>query len=169
MRDAEESPQLMRGPLGCSKLMRGDMRSSRAAAPLFVLLWSACVTRDEVARVRSPGGKVEAVLVETNGGATTSFGYNVSLSAVGRRHRVPVASFDGAARSEQAYGVNLVWRDTQHLTIEYLVARYDTLLRDSVRLADQNVFVRLRPGIIDSTAPRGGMLYNLERARREQR
>ncbi len=30
--------------------------------------------RDEVARVASPSGKVDAVVVETNGGATTSFG-----------------------------------------------------------------------------------------------
>jgi hypothetical protein len=34
-------------------------------------------TFDEVARATNPSGKVDAVLVERNGGATTSFGYNI--------------------------------------------------------------------------------------------
>jgi hypothetical protein len=65
--------------------MMGAMHGSRHRALLalvttFVLL-TACsqVSRDEVARVAAPGGQVEAVLVETNGGATTSFGYEVHV------------------------------------------------------------------------------------------
>ena len=45
--------------------------------PIVLALLAGCglVSRDEVARVASPYGGVEAVLIETNGGATTSFGY----------------------------------------------------------------------------------------------
>ncbi|MBL8397465.1 MAG: hypothetical protein JNL84_04855 [Candidatus Accumulibacter sp.] len=35
-------------------------------------------SKDEVARVVSPSGNIDAVLFETNGGATTSFGYEVT-------------------------------------------------------------------------------------------
>ena len=40
-------------------------------------------TEDVVARVASPQGGVEAVLTETNAGATTSFGYIVYLAGPG--------------------------------------------------------------------------------------
>lgn len=49
---------------------------------------------DEVSRVTSPSGKVDAVLVERNGGATTSFSYEVFV--------VPKAK-SVARRSEIAY------------------------------------------------------------------
>jgi hypothetical protein len=145
------------------------MRRSHVIAMLCGLLSTAC--SDEVARVRSLDGRIDAVLLETNGGATTDFGYDVYLAAVDQRltPRKLVAMLYGASRNKQAYGVNLVWQDAQHLTIEYLEARQDTLLRDSIRLAGRNLFVRLRPGVLDSTAPPGGMLYNLERTRRQRR
>jgi hypothetical protein len=49
--------------------------------PIALALLAGCslVSRDEVARVASPDGRVEAVLIETNGGATTSFGYEVHV------------------------------------------------------------------------------------------
>jgi hypothetical protein len=41
----------------------------------FIFLLAGEPSKDEVARNTSPTGKVDAVLLETNGGATTSFGY----------------------------------------------------------------------------------------------
>ena len=51
---------------------------------ILSLLLSACgiASEDEVARVTSPDGRVEAVLIETNGGATTSFGYKVLVDCL---------------------------------------------------------------------------------------
>ena len=48
---------------------------------VLTLALTACLSfptsHDEVSRVSSPAGDLDAVLVETNGGATTSFGYLV--------------------------------------------------------------------------------------------
>ena len=75
---------------------------------LNVMLLAGCVG-SEVARTTSPSGKVDAVLVESSGGATTSFGYAVFVVPAGKSTWLykKVASFYDAARSEQAYGVNL--------------------------------------------------------------
>jgi len=119
---------------------------------------------DEVARVTSPFGKVDAVLVELNGGATTDFEYEVFVVPVRestRRHE-RVAFLYGAIRSENAYGVNLRWTTPSNLTLEYLRARQEDLLLAHVAVAGEPVSVSLRRGVIDAKAPPGGMLYNLE-------
>jgi hypothetical protein len=54
------------------------------------------------ARVASPDGRVEAVLVETSGGATTSFGYEVHVVEKGRPAGDRVAWVYGAGRNAQA-------------------------------------------------------------------
>jgi hypothetical protein len=75
---------------------------------VFVMLaLAACfagVSRDEVARVTSPDGTVDAVLVEVNGGATTSFGYQVFLVQRGGKRSDPseVAELYEATRNAQA-------------------------------------------------------------------
>ena len=146
------------------------------AAPLIYFLlfgifgeWS----RDEVARVTSPSGRVDAVLYETNGGATTSFGYEVwvvSLSASVSRSeasRYPTPAYlYGAVRSSRAYGVNLRWENRGTIVIEYLEARDVVQNVSEVRVGGESVRVVLRPGVEDPTAPAGGMLYNRERAMR---
>ncbi|HEY7546287.1 MAG TPA: hypothetical protein VID27_15460, partial [Blastocatellia bacterium] len=102
---------------------------------LAIVLCVSCtdpVSRDEVTRVPSPSGHIDAVLIETNGGATTSFGYDVYLVRSGGNYKqgFQVASLYGAARNESAYGVNLKWSEPQKLMVEYLKAHWAELLRD---------------------------------------
>ena len=138
---------------------------ARAALPVM----SACLgfdwSHDEVARVPSPDQRVDAVLVETNGGATTSFGYEVYVVPAGAPYSrgAKVASLYAAVRSDRAYGANLRWADPKHLLIEYREAQIDTLLRPAAQVAGAQIVVELRPGVSDPSAPGGGMLYNLER------
>lgn len=111
----------------------------------------------------SPDRVLDAVLVEVNGGATTSFGYDIHVvargdSAGGR----PVASLYGAARSDSAYGANLRWGDERTLAVEFFSAREVTRHVSSIEVADRTVRVALRSGVSDPTAPPGGMLYNLQ-------
>ena len=125
---------------------------------------AGCIGRDEVARATSPSGKVDAVLVETNGGATTSFGYEIYVvPARGSTwlHK-RVAFLYAAARNEQAYGVNLRWARPSDLAIEYLEARQENLALPNIDVAGEQVRVSLRSGVNDLKAPPGGMLYNLE-------
>ena len=130
-----------------------------------LLVGCGLVSRNEVARVASPDGHVEAVLIETNGGTTTSFGYEIYVVENGRPPRDRVAWLYGAARNPQAYGANLKWTSENDLVIEYREAREEILKRTTVSLAGRTIKVALRSGVNDSTAPAGGMLYNLELAR----
>ena len=124
------------------------------------------VSFDEVARVTGPSGKVDAVLVETNGGATTSFGYNIYVVPNGQRLSKPnaqIAELYGAVRNENAYGVNLRWEGADSVAVEYLKAEKAEVLTESVEVAGERVRIILRPNVADPSAPAGGMLYNLKK------
>ena len=131
----------------------------------LVLLTGCRVSRDEVARVPSPDGRLDAVLIETDAGATTSFGYEIHVVEKGSPANDRVAWLYGAARNENAYGANLKWTNDHELAIEYLNAREQRVERAIARVAGRPIKVSLRSGVSDLTAPPGGMLYNLERAR----
>ena len=127
---------------------------------------SACglISKDEVNRVTGPTGAVDAVLVEKNAGATVDFAYEAYLVRKGGSpwQGTRVATWYGAIRNQQAYGVNLKWRDSSNLELEYLSAKAQELEHAVVSVAGLDVRVALRSGISDPKAPAGGMLYNLE-------
>jgi hypothetical protein len=134
---------------------------------VVLILPLACFgpSRDEVARTRSPDGVIDAIVVETNGGATTSFGYEIDLARAGggvlsaRR----VAVLYGAGRSAHASGVNLRWIGLDVLAVEYLDAKSAKLEVPLVSIAGRSISVALAEGIDDPHAPPGGMLYNLRK------
>ena len=121
---------------------------------------------DEVVRARSPDASRDAVLIERNGGATTSFGYEVFVvphdAQVREGARGAVASLYAATRNAQAYGVNLRWLADDSLGVEYLHAR-EALVHDAaVGHRPDRLRVVLRAGVEDPGAPSGGMQYNRE-------
>jgi hypothetical protein len=150
-----------------------SMRNATCCLILLVLFGVSCGigewSYDEVARVSSPSGQVDAVLIEGNGGATTSFGYQVYVvpggKKVSRKRDAAVASFYGAIRNESAYGVDLKWDGTDTLASEYLRAKHSQIMKDAVTVAGQQIAITLRSNINNSTAPSGGMLYNLRNKR----
>ena len=117
----------------------------------------------EVAHVVSPNGSLEAVLTETNGGATTSFGYEVTLGPRGANNTQRVASLYGAIRNPQAYGVNLVWTNNHVLRIQYLRAKAVPHAVNTISVNGRQIEVELQSGVEDPTAPSGGMQYNLQK------
>jgi len=137
------------------------------AVLLLVILTYGLVgepSKDEVVRVVSPSGKVEAVLFETNGGATTSFGYQVYVVERGAKPLgTPAVFLYDAARNEQAYGANLVWLSPDSLGVEYLSAKSARLNMQKQSVGTQTIHFVLRDGVTDNAAPSGGMLYNLRR------
>jgi hypothetical protein len=143
------------------------MLSLLSALPVFASC-GVTVSRDEVARVASPGGQAEAVLVETNGGAITSFGYEVHVVERGGSPDNEVAWLYGAVRNANAYGANRKWVGEKALVVEYLEARDQALRQPSLKLAGKEIEVSLRSGVVDPAAPAGGMAYNLERTRNER-
>jgi hypothetical protein len=136
-----------------------------AALCLMAAYFIFSPSRDEVARVLSPSQKTEAVLIEINGGATTSFGYRAYVVKNGSSTfwYKPVANLYGAVRNNHAYGVNLKWHNSAELGIEYFTAKSASLDISSVKIGAEIINVQLRSGVDDPTAPAGGMLYNLEK------
>jgi hypothetical protein len=136
-----------------------------AAIALIATIFSDLIgepSRDEVVRVISPSGNIEAVLLETNGGATTSFGYEVFVVERGAKPSgSPAVSLYGAIRNSHAYGANLKWSSPASLAVEYLSAKSAKLNAPTQLIAGQTVQLTVQDGITDSSAPSGGMLYNL--------
>jgi hypothetical protein len=121
-------------------------------------------THDEVASVPSPDGRLVAKVVEIDGGATTSFAYEVRLTEKGAIFEgKQVAYLYGAVRNPSAYGVNLRWRSPSELSVEYLKAQAVTLDEPEWHSGASTVKVVLTPEIEDETAPSGGMLYNVQK------
>lgn len=140
----------------------------RSLALLLVFaVIAGCVSADEVARTTSPDRSLDAIIIERNGGATTSFDYRVYIAGHkgSARSGIMVADLYGASRSDSAYGVNLRWRAGDSLWLEYQDAKDTAEVRHDVVINGRRVAVSLIPGIVDRTAPGGGMLYNLERSR----
>jgi len=142
-------------------------------AALVGLAATACLdlggaSRVEVTRVTSPSGHSDAVVIETNGGATTSFGYEVHIVLKGTAPSADseAAFLYGAVRNDHAYGVNLRWLADDALAVEYLDAKQVVQQRDRVVAGKRRVTITLVAGVRDAAAPPGGMLYNLERGRR---
>src|SRR3989442_502958 len=121
----------------------------------------------EVSRATSPGGRVDAVLIEGNGGATTSYWYTVYLALPGRSvaKQGEVAHLYAATRSQKAYGVNLKWEAADRLVVEYFTATAAQLLKPTVSIAGDQVVISLRGGIDDHSIQVGGMVDDLERRR----
>jgi hypothetical protein len=136
------------------------MRYATALIIGLGLLMCGCSSRDEVSRVTSPDGRVDALVFETNCGVPCSFGYEVELGAKGSRRGEQVVSLDGAIRNGQAWGINLKWLGPDKLSVEYLRAEDARLLKPTVAVADRDITVSLLSGVSDPSAPAGGMLYN---------
>jgi len=125
------------------------------------------VSREEVLRLPSPEQKMDAVVIETDGGATTGFGYEIHIV----RHEAKPQRGDEAAflydavRSPSAYGVNLAWLSSDKITVQYDVAKIAKLKRADVDIEGDRITVELQSGKPDPYAPAGGMGYNLLKGR----
>ena len=139
------------------------MRLSVLAAAIIFSTGCAGPKWDEVARAPSPNGKIDAVLLETSGGATTTYQYAVRLVKKdgGVSESISTATLVGAARNEQAYGVNLRWESSTVLKVEYQSAISSSTSQTPLIVNGIRVTVVLHPGVVDPNAPPGGMYFNL--------
>lgn len=135
-------------------------------APLLPLFLAGCdllggASRDEVAWANSPDGRTHAILLETNGGATSSFGYVVELHPAGHQGERPVhaGNLYGAVRSACAYGVDLHWLGPTTLALRFKSAK-QVHLSSSVMVGARRVRVIAQAGRIYHAAPCGGMVAN---------
>lgn len=126
---------------------------------LLVLSCQSCSKKAEVARVRSPDGTLDAIVVEIDGGGTVSYRYDLRIVSRGQTPAagVSVGSLYGALRNEDAYGVNPKWQDSGVLFFEYWKAKTATLDNPMVQLSGRAVKCVLKGDVLDTSAPRGNM------------
>ncbi len=123
-----------------------------AAVAVFALTgsWFEC-SRDEVARLKSPSGDLQAVIFETAGGATTDFGYEIhiisanaispSMSCIDGQKDAAVFLY-GPTTSGQ-YGFSLQWVEPDRLSVTFENSRGSDLLRPTFVIGQHNVTVSL--------------------------
>jgi hypothetical protein len=136
----------------------------RNLATLSAFLLAGCgsffggPSREEVAWANAPDGRTHAILLETNGGATTSFGYIVELHSAPHNGATPVYAGElyGAARSECAYGVDLHWRDPSTLVLRFASAK-QVKVPSSVTVDGRKIQIVTQAGRVNNAAPCGGM------------
>lgn len=136
------------------------MRQAAALVIVVGFLICGCTSRDQVVRVTSPDGQVDALVFESDCGAIRDVMDEVWVVPRGSRHGDEVAWFDDAVRSERAWGVNVKWDSAHHLVIEYLSAGQAKLLMQKAVIAGQDVQISMHDGISDPLAPAGEMLHH---------
>ena len=148
-----------------------EMRQPRSFAivaaltfPVFLTGCPEISSHDKVKEMWSPDGQTVATLYEENGGATTSFGYEVTLASKNSPEQKFAASLYGAARNREAYGVDLKWSDNSALVLECFSLKGAPKLSTPVHLEGRDVEIKLKTGVENASAPSGGMAYNLKRS-----
>jgi hypothetical protein len=140
----------------------------RKLAALTFLLLTSCIdlfgnpSRDEVAWANSPDQRTHAILIETNGGATTSYGYLVELHPGGHGGEPPVQAGNlyGATRSACAYGVDLRWRSPNNLALRFDSAEQIDVPA-TVVVGGKRIRLTVERGTVNPNAACGGMAASL--------
>ncbi|MFN3943383.1 MAG: hypothetical protein ACK4K7_00470 [Allosphingosinicella sp.] len=115
-------------------------------------------SREEVAWADAPDGLTHAILLETNGGATTSYGYEIELHPAPHQGEqpVPAGRLYGAVRNGCASGVTLRWLSPTELVLDFSEAR-DVDVPAQVMVGGRAIAVIPRSGVSDPGAPCGSM------------
>jgi hypothetical protein len=143
-------------------LMRGFLSTLPTFALVLVMVACSTSSSNEVTRVTSPDGRLDAILIELNGGATTSFGYEIKIAQHGGQPTQQLAYLYGAIRNEQAYGANLHWNGNDVLDISFLRTKAPPVLKSPIEVDGRAVRAVLQVGVPDPSAPPGGMSLNLK-------
>jgi hypothetical protein len=137
----------------------------QALRVILPLLLAACTwlgdpaAYPEIQRTTSPDGKVDAVLVEDPGNATTGLFHLVFIVRHGASlphwKEPAVARFEWAFRNDSTTGVKCHWRGLDTLALEFVRASRKRLLRPSVRGPNGPITVVLARGVVDPWSPVG--------------
>jgi hypothetical protein len=124
-------------------------------------------SREEVARLTSPSGAFDAIVFEINGGATTSFGYEVHIATAGAQLK-PMSPIQGrktsaihlyGATTKLGYGMSLVWTSPTALLVEYEQARDAALQKPAVNIGNATVSVSLKNDFASDQPLPHGIIY----------
>jgi hypothetical protein len=155
----------MREGVPLRKFLRRIVISMGVLAAILVFLigvlsWALSPSKTLIATVPSPDGRIAATLTETNGGATTSFGYIVSLKMLSQYRSIQVANIYGSIRNDRGWGAELAWTDNNTLEIRHRSGDV-FFYRRGVAIGGQLVTVCLvRPAeVVRSSEPDGDVRF----------
>ena len=134
----------------------------RKAMVLAALLITSCditggVGHEERAWASSPDGRTHAILIETNGGATTAFGYLVELHPSDHQGQKPVRVADFyRVNSDCEYGLGMRWKDANTLLLG-IGSAAQMHVDQSVTVGGKQIRVSVETGVGDAADPCRGM------------
>jgi hypothetical protein len=119
----------------------------------LALAASSCAIHDEVARVSSPDGTVDAITVRGDGGATVTFWYDIYIAEQGAGYSSGhfVASLTGALLNAQDFGVHLKWAGPNDLYVEYYSTRKAKLNSPTVQVGAKRINISLHPDVTSTS------------------
>lgn len=88
---------------------------------LAVLTINGCdlIETIEISRLKSPDSMVEAVLIRTNAGATTSYGYHLYIIPFGKKIKNEYEVF----RADRVDSLDIYWKENNFLEIKFKKAQ----------------------------------------------
>lgn len=130
-------------------------------AACLVTCWtlSGCTPEAlEAARITSPDGSNDAVVLEGGVDATSPYNYVVCVVPVRKTcdKDHAVAEIYGATRNAEAYGVDVRWASPGQLDVSYLHANKAQVLQ-SIGSESSAVTLSLKDGVENAQAPPGSM------------
>jgi len=140
----------------------GKLAGMRNIIILAGLLLTSCdiigdVSHEERAWAASPDGRTHAILIETNGGATTAFGYLVELHPSDHQGEEPIRVADFyRVDSHCEYGLNMRWKDANTLVLG-IGSASQMHVKGSVSVGGKPIRVVVQTGVNDTADPCRGM------------
>jgi hypothetical protein len=132
---------------------------------LFLVL-NGCSRNNEVLRVTSPSGKVDAVVYESESDLAFVECCNYEVHLVEHKQMssidVLAVTLKGAMRNANSHGINVHWRDDINLVLDYSHAKSVNKYDKSISIAGSNIEVTLKDGIVDTLARSGTMLFDMK-------
>jgi hypothetical protein len=125
---------------------------------VLLLCWAGSIccslTAEEFSRLASPDGALDAVVYETNGGATEPFSYDLYVVAHGssKWSGQHVAWFDAPGLNNNAYGIHVRWTSDDQLMVQYYSARRVDVSTLTPTVSGHRVSVEIKPGVKDPKA-----------------
>jgi len=109
---------------------------------LCLISCGSVVERKEINRVKSPDSLVDAVIVRTSAGATTSYGYMLYIVPSGKEPK----EGNEVLRADNLINVALIWKEPRFLEISYEKGRifFFTNFWHSKEVEDFQYIVELR-------------------------
>lgn len=121
---------------------------------LATIAGGGSVSEEEINRVTSPDGAVDAMVLERNGGATVDYAYDVHLVPAGatvEEGADPAARLYGLTRgtaSPGPYGLAVRWEDNEQVSVDYLEARSIIIEpTEPVMVEGRSITVTLHAGV----------------------